>query len=379
MSIAMTPAAWLAGVALMTASVGVGVQLSGSASGAGGGSASAAKADFTIAAQPGSTTIQQGKSGTYTVTVAAVGGFAGSVSLSASATPSGVSGTLTPSSLTLGSASQATSTFSISVAKTAPLGSYTLTLTGTYGSGKGAIAHSTAVGLTVQRQAGSLSVTVTPSPLTLDPGSRGTYNVTLDRTGAAVGALAALTLTGTLPSGTTTTFASPNPTTGTSSALEISTAASSPTGTYALSINATAGDYSATTPVSLVLAASAGRAFVISDPSPAVAGLAPGLPARALDLRISNPNGQQLAITNLTVSVNQPIGATCTQANFAVTQIPSGYPILLPANASSVSLTSLGLTTSQLPTLQLRDLSSNQEACKRTTVTLAYAGSGNSN
>lgn len=380
MSLAKTPLVWLAGAVLLTGTVSAGVlQLSGSASAGGTGSASTSKADFGLAAQPGSTTVQQGRTGSYAVTVSGVNGFTGTVALTASGLPAGVTGTLTPSSVSLGSASQASSTFVVAVAKTTALGSYTLTLTGTSGSGKSAVTHTTTVGLTVQKQNGSLSLTATPSPLTLEPGSRGTYNLALSRSGAAVDAPATLSLSGALPAGATATFASPNPTTGSSSSLGIATSSSTPTGRYPLSITATAGDYTATTAVSLVVATSSGKAFGIADPAVAVTSLAPGAVPRPLDLRISNPNSQQIAITNLTVSVDQPLAAACTQGNFAVTQVPSGYPVLVPAGAVDVPLSSLGLSVAQLPTLQLRNLSTNQDACKSTTVTLAYTGSATSN
>lgn len=379
MSLAKTPLTWVAGAVLLTGTATAGVlQLSGASASSGTGSATSAKADFALAVQPGSATVQQGKSGSYALTVSGSGGFTGSVALSGSGLPTGATGTLTPTSVTLGSASQASSTFAVTVGKGTPVGSYVLTLTGTSGSGKSALTHSTTVGLTVQQQAGSLSLTATPSPLTLEPGSTGTYNLTLTRSGAAVGASATLSLSGALPAGATATFAAPNPTTANTSALAIATTSSTPTGSYPLSITATAAGYTATTQVSLVVATSSGKAFAIADPSTPVTSLSPGSRAVPLDLRISNPNGQQIAITNLTVSVNQPLGAACSQANFAVTQVPTGYPVLVPANASNVPLSSLGLSLSQLPTLALLDLSSNQDVCKGTTVTLAYTGSAHS-
>lgn len=377
MAIAKTPLVWLTGAILIggVATAGA-IQLSGASASSGGGSATTAKSDFSISAQPGSTTVQVGKSASYAITLMGTGGFTGSVALAASGMAGGVTGTFSPSSVVLGSASQASSTFAVAVAKTTAVGSYTITLTGTSGSGKNALTHSTTVGLTVQKQAGSLSVTATPSPLTLEAGASGTYNITVTRSGAAVGAPVTLSLAG-LPPGATSTFAGYDPATVSSSSVQVSLASSTATGNYTLSLNATAGDYSATTAVSLAVVAPSGKAFTIADPAVSVLPLAPGAPVRALDLRISNPNNQQLVITNITVSINQPISSTCTQANFAVTQIPSGYPIIVPANASNMSLSSLAPSL-QLPLIQMLDLKSNQDACKSQSVTLAYAGTGNS-
>jgi uncharacterized membrane protein len=343
-----------------------------------GGTGTTQKADFTLAAQPGSSTVQQGKSGIYTITAAATGGFAGTVALAVSGAPTGVTSSMSPASVVLGSASQASSTLTVVVAKTAMPGTYTLTVTGTAGSGKSALVHSAQLGLTVQKQTGSLSLTVSPSPLTIDPGSSGTYNISVARSGATVGASVVLTLQGALPAGATAQFASYAPTTVTTTSLQISASASTPTGSYPLAVTASTADYSATTAVSLVIAVTTGKAFTIADPSVAVPPLSPGV-TQPLNLRISNPNSQPLSVTNITVAVQQPLNSACAAANFAVIQIPSGYPLTVPAYATASLLDLVGFTAAQLPRLQMKDLSTNQDACKGATVSLSYTGAGNSN
>ncbi len=90
--------------------------------------------DFTIASNPGSVNINQGVTGTSTVTVSAVNGFTGTVNLFQSVSPStGLSCSLNPVSIT----TSGTSTLSCS----GSTGSYTVTVTGSSGS----TSHSTTV------------------------------------------------------------------------------------------------------------------------------------------------------------------------------------------------------------------------------------------
>jgi hypothetical protein len=85
--------------------------------------------DFSVAVVPGTRFIPAGSSGTFTVTVAAQNGFAGTVALSASGQPSGTAVTFTPSSI-IGAGS---TTMSVSRTATAS-GSFNLTVTGTSGT-----------------------------------------------------------------------------------------------------------------------------------------------------------------------------------------------------------------------------------------------------
>src|SRR4029077_11198208 len=55
--------------------------------------------DFTIAASPASRTVTQGSSTSYTVTIGAVNGFVGPVSLSASGLPANATASFTPASV----------------------------------------------------------------------------------------------------------------------------------------------------------------------------------------------------------------------------------------------------------------------------------------
>jgi hypothetical protein len=97
--------------------------------------------DFSISANPSSLTIAQGSNGTSTISTAVTSGSAGTISLSASVSPTGPTASLNPTSVTAGNAS----TLTVSVGSGVAAGTYTVTVTGTEGSA----VHSTPVTVTV--------------------------------------------------------------------------------------------------------------------------------------------------------------------------------------------------------------------------------------
>jgi len=101
---------------------------------------SSAPADFTIAASPSSQTVTRGNSATYTITIAAVNGFAGTVSLSQTGAPS--TATFAPSSVS----GSGTSSMTLHTSRSTTRKTYTITVKGTSGS----LSHTTSVSLTVQ-------------------------------------------------------------------------------------------------------------------------------------------------------------------------------------------------------------------------------------
>ena len=85
---------------------------------------------FTISVSPTSGSLDQGQSGYAVVSIAVSGGFDSAVSLSAAGIPSGVTGSFSPTSITGAGSSH----FTLTVARTAPTGTYPITITGTSGS-----------------------------------------------------------------------------------------------------------------------------------------------------------------------------------------------------------------------------------------------------
>jgi len=109
-------------------------------------------ADFAISVSPAKQTVSPGGKTTYTVSLTPVNGLAGPVSLACGGAPANSTCAISPGSLTLSGSASKTTTATITTSKNTPPGSYTLTLTGTYGSGSpstGGLTHNANVTLTV--------------------------------------------------------------------------------------------------------------------------------------------------------------------------------------------------------------------------------------
>jgi len=136
-----------AGARTITASYGGDANFLGSAS---AGVAQTVQ-DFTMAASPASETISSGHTATYSLVLTSLDGLSGSVSLGCSGAPPNSTCTVSPSSVSLPGTTKAT--VSLVARKNVNLGTWTLTFTGTYGSGNpgtGGLTHSTKVSLTVK-------------------------------------------------------------------------------------------------------------------------------------------------------------------------------------------------------------------------------------
>jgi hypothetical protein len=97
--------------------------------------------DFTISGTPATSSVNQGGNVSYTISVGALNGFTGSVSLSVSGLPGGAVASVNPTSVGAGGSS----TLTVSTTSSTPTGSSTLTVTGTSGS----LTHTATVTLTV--------------------------------------------------------------------------------------------------------------------------------------------------------------------------------------------------------------------------------------
>jgi hypothetical protein len=199
--------------------------------------------DFSLSASPNSLTITQGAHGTSTITVNPVNGFSGSVSLSASGLPSGVTAGFNPSSTT------STSTLTLTASSTAATGTATVTVTGTSGS----LTHTTTISLTVN-PAPDFSLSASPSSLTITQGANGASTITVNPLNGFSGSVS-LSASG-LPSGVTAGF-NPSSTTSTST-LTLTASSTAATGTATVTVTGTSGGLTHTTTISLTVNASSG-------------------------------------------------------------------------------------------------------------------------
>src|SRR5712692_505598 len=133
-----------------------------------------ASPDFSISSSPSSFSLAQGASGSSTITLTSAGGFAGTISLSPSVSPSGPTVSVSPTSVTLTAGSSGTSSLNITTQPTTPIGSYTVTVSGT----SNATSHSTTVQVTVGSTP-DFSISGSPSSMTLSQRSTGTFNIVL--------------------------------------------------------------------------------------------------------------------------------------------------------------------------------------------------------
>ncbi len=119
--------------------------------------------DFSMAASPATLSVAQGASGTSTITITRLNGFASTVAFTATGLPSGVTATFNPQTTTTSGTS---SVVTFAASSTAPAATaVAVTITGTGGS----LARTTTVSLTVTTGGGTGGVTVTPVVSTNSP------------------------------------------------------------------------------------------------------------------------------------------------------------------------------------------------------------------
>lgn len=131
--------------------------------------------DFTIASTPASQNLAQGSLATFNVDMTSLGGFAGSVTLSATISPtaSNTSIALNPVAVSLFTGS-GTSRLTLSADLATPTGSYGLTVNGT----SGRLSHAVVVFVTVTPPPSpDFAITATPFALTINAGSSGASTI----------------------------------------------------------------------------------------------------------------------------------------------------------------------------------------------------------
>ncbi len=356
---------------------------------AGVGLAATLKPDYGLQVSPASQSVSQGQTATFMVTTTGTNGFSGAVALTVSGLPAGAAATVTPTTVSLAAGrAQAVTTVAVTTARTTPVGTHALTITGTSGKTKRSVSAS----LTLSRVLdGAFTVTADPAWVPVGPGSTAVYSLTVAATGTHSGPVR-LAAHGTWPAGVTpalspaeVTVASPATATVPSSAvatLQVATGRSVRDGTYPLQVVGTATDAAGRTTrqyaiLQLVVDSKlSSKPFTIATGAP-LTGLAPGAAPRPMDLVLANPNNQPLSVTNLSVVVTgTSAGAACGADNFRVVQYRGPYPLAVPANARGATLGSLGVPAAQQPQLAMVDKPTvNQDACKGVTVTLAFSGS----
>jgi len=274
---------------------------------------------FQLSTSPSSLIINPGASGTTTITVRDVGGFTGSVNLSASGLPSDVTASFgtnpTPGS----------SVLTLTVSSSAVRGSYLVTITGSSGS----VTATTSLALEVN--APGFSIAPASGAMLITPGSSLANTIFITDYAGFTGSVN-LAVTSGLPRGVTASWVT-NPTTGNSTlALSADNSAASNTRTM-VTITGTSGTLSATATIALTVDSPlfglnvSPIPFTIVQGSSAIAAVtvvprgdftgsvtlaAPALPPGVTATFSPNPTTSSSVVT-MTASSSAPLGTSSMQ------------------------------------------------------------------
>ena len=272
-------------------------------------------ANFTVSAAPGSATVTQGGSATYTVSLTTASGYAGTVNFSVSGLPASTTSAFSPASLT----ASGTSTLTITTSSTSPVtppGTYPLTISASDG-----VSTATTQVVLVVNAIADFGISVSPTSQTVFQGQNIGYGVTVSPSGGFTG-LVNLSIAG-VPPGATATF-NPSSLQGSGlSSLAIVPGATTPGGTYTLTITGTSGP--------LVHSATATLTILVPDFS-----LTP------------SPTSQEILVgqsTSYSVSFST-INNYSGTVSFSVSGLPAGTTSTFnPLSLSSSGSTTLSITT----------------------------------
>lgn len=262
--------------------------------------------DFTLNRSPLSQTVGQNSSTTFTFSIVPVNGFTGTINFSVSGLPSGATSTFSPASVV----TQGTTTLTITTSATATLGTFPLTVTAT--SGK--TGHTSSITLIIANP--DFSVAATPSSQTVIQGNSVSYSVTQTAINKYAGTVS-YSVSG-LPAGASASFTPASITGSGTTTMAVSTAATTPGGSYPLTITGTDGVLTHTASVTLVVS--------------------------AVDFSLAATPSSQTVVqgnsTSYSVSLT-PINGYSGTVNFSVSGLPAGAT----GTFTPVSLVGSGTTT----------------------------------
>ncbi len=216
--------------------------------------------DFTIGVNPGTVTIEEGQSGTATVTIARTGGYAGAVGFTVTGVPVGVGLEIAPNNTTGNS-----SVLTISVPVGVAAGTYPLVI---IGAENGPLSRTTPLSLIIQPKPSAGVLTLSPASISVVQGQSAQVAVTFTR---ATGVTGDVTFSVENVLAAITTSFSPNSTSGNSSTLTVNVALSQPPGVITLVVRATVGNATTTTTLQVGTSAFTPQDFSLSAAPSALA------------------------------------------------------------------------------------------------------------
>jgi hypothetical protein len=245
-----------------------------------------------------SLSIAPGTTGTATITVSPQNGFSGTVNLTASGLPTGVTASFSPAAATTSSA------LTLTVASSAASGPTTITITGTSGS----LTSAVRLTLTVTGPP-TFTLTASPASVSVAPGATSTSSIAVNPLYGFNGTVA-LKVSG-LPTGVTAAFSPAS--TASASTLTFTAASSAALATSTVTVTGTSGSLSITTTISLTVAQAPN--YTISA-TPATLTVAPGG-------------------TGVSTIAATPLNGFNGNVNLSLSGMPAGVtPSFTPANAA---------------------------------------------
>jgi hypothetical protein len=218
--------------------------------------------NFNVSATPSSKTIEQNSTGTFTVTGISSDDYSADMTLTVTGLPTGVTGTFSQPSVKIPPASSNSTNLNLAVSPTAPIGTFTINITGTSGTQS----HMTQVTLMIVA-ATDFSLTLNPSSATVRNGSSTTFNINVNSLNAfnspvalAVSVPPASGLTGSI---NPTTVTPPSDGIGTAT-LTITTAPTAPQGSGTITVTGTTATKTRSRSVTLTVSPTAGRPCIIA-------------------------------------------------------------------------------------------------------------------
>ncbi|HSE53704.1 MAG TPA: hypothetical protein VLB00_16050 [Gemmatimonadales bacterium] len=304
-----------------------------------------------LALNPTSASVAQGGNTTTTATLTRSGGFTGSVTLSVTGAPSGVTAAIS-NIQTTGAVTTATVTVTVGAAVAAA--TYPLVVRGT---GSGVTEATANFALTVTAApVGSYTLSLSSAALGIAQGaSTPTTTVNVNRTNFSGDVQ--LAVTG-LPAGVTAAFV-PNPATGASSVLTLTVGAAVPAQVYNLTVTGTASVGNQSTPLALTVTAAVAGNFTLSTTPATSASVVQGASTNVtVNLARTGgfAGGVNLTATGLpaglTAAFNptSPTGATSTLTLTATAGLAVGaYPIVIRGNFTGLAEQTVNLTVNVTP------------------------------
>ncbi|MBS7622385.1 hypothetical protein KEJ39_01745 [Candidatus Bathyarchaeota archaeon] len=218
--------------------------------------------EFTISATPTLGTAEQNSTAVFTVTGSSSDDYSAIMTLSVQGLPAGVTGTFNPSSLLIPPAGSNSSTLTLTISSTAPVGSHVLNISGTSGTQ----IHWVNVTLIIVAST-DFTLTLNPSSITVRNGSSATATINVNSINSFSSPVA---LTVALPSGSGATGSispasvTPPPNGIGTATLTITAAASAPSGSGTMTITGTCGTKSRVVVATLTVSPTAGRTCIIA-------------------------------------------------------------------------------------------------------------------